>query len=47
VEQCNPETFQKIASVLAESPVGFAGLGSSVLLIALQAWRTRGSGHES
>jgi hypothetical protein len=47
VEQCNPETFQKIASVLAESPVGFAGLGCSVLLIALQAWRTRGSGHES
>jgi len=43
VEQCSPETFLKIASVLAENPVGFAGLGSSVLLIGLRAWRTRGS----
>jgi hypothetical protein len=46
VEQCNPETFQRIASLLAERPVGFAGLGASVLLIALQAWRSRDSGHE-
>jgi len=38
VQQCNPETFQQITSVLADSPVGFAGLGGSVLLIALRAW---------
>jgi hypothetical protein len=46
VEQCNPETFQKIASVLAERPVGIAGLAGSLLLIALQAWRSRGAGQE-
>jgi len=39
VEQCNPETFQKIASVMAEIPVGIAGLGGSALLFALLAWR--------
>ena len=47
VEQSNPETFQQIASLLAEKPVGMAGLGGSVLLIALQTWRGRGSTQES
>ena len=46
VEQCSPETFQKIASLLAESPVGMAGIGGSVLLIALRAWRLRGLGQD-
>jgi DNA-binding MurR/RpiR family transcriptional regulator len=44
VEQSNPETFQQIASLLAENPVGMAGLGGSVLLIALRAWRIRRAG---
>lgn len=46
VEQCNPETFTQIASLLTESPVGIAGLGGSLLLIAVQAWHNRGPGHE-
>jgi hypothetical protein len=41
VEQSNPEIFQQIASLLAKNPVGMAGLGGSVLLVALQAWRRR------
>jgi hypothetical protein len=46
VQQCNPETFQRLAALLAESPVGIAGMGGSVLLIALRAWRNRSSGQE-
>jgi hypothetical protein len=46
VEQSNPETFQRIASLLAEDPVAIAGLGGSIFLVALQAWRRRGSDHE-
>jgi hypothetical protein len=46
VEQSNPDTFQRIASLLAEHPVAIAGLGGSVLLVALQAWRTSGPKHE-
>ncbi len=47
VEQSNPETFQRIASLLADKPIGVAGLGGSLLLIALQAWRSRGSTPET
>jgi hypothetical protein len=39
VEQCKPETFQRVATLLAESPVAMAGLGASMLVLALQAWR--------
>ena len=39
VEQCSPDTFQQVASVLADSPVAMAGLGSYALLMAVQAWR--------
>jgi len=46
VEQCNPDTFQQIASLLAENPLGIAGLSGSVLLLALQGWRKRGSNRE-
>jgi hypothetical protein len=46
VEQSSPETFQRIASVLADHPMGMAGLGGSVLLMSLQAWRSRGSTQE-
>ena len=46
VEQRNPETFQRIAVLLAGSPVAIAGLGGAVLLVALQAWRKRGSDDE-
>lgn len=41
VEQCSPETFQRLATLLAESPASMAGLGASMLLLALQAWRKR------
>lgn len=44
VEQCSPETFHQIASLLAETPVGIAGVSGSVLLLALRAWRNRDSG---
>ena len=47
VEQSNPEIYQQVASLLAKNPVGMAGLGRSVLLVALQAWRKRGSTQES
>ena len=47
VEQSSPETFQRIASVLIEHPAGMAGLGGSILLMSLQAWRSRGSTQES
>lgn len=43
VEQCNPETFQRIATLLAGNPVALAGLGGSMLLVALQAWCRRGA----
>jgi hypothetical protein len=46
VEQCNPDAFHQIASFLAENPAGIAGLGGSVLLLALQAWRKRASTRE-
>jgi hypothetical protein len=46
VEQSNPETFQRIASLLAEHPVGMAGLGGSVLLLAMQALSVYGSTRE-
>jgi hypothetical protein len=47
VEQCNPDAFSQVASFLTENPVGIAGLGGSVLLLALQAWRKRESIRES
>jgi hypothetical protein len=47
VEQSNPQTFQRIASLLAEHPVGMAGLGGSVLLLALQGLTVYGSTHEA
>jgi len=43
VEQCSPDTFHQIASLLGENPVGIAGLSSSVLLLALRAWRRHDS----
>jgi len=46
VEQCNPDTFQQVASLLAETPVGIAGVSGSVLLLALRAWRQRDSSRE-
>ena len=46
VEQCNPHTLQQIASLLAASPVGTAGLGGSAVLLALQGWRKCGSNRE-
>jgi hypothetical protein len=46
VEQCSPDTFQQIASLLAENPLAMTGLAGSALLFALQAWRKRGSNHE-
>ncbi len=39
IEQLDPATFQQIPSLLADHPVGMAGLSGSVLLLALQAWR--------
>lgn len=47
VEQCSPETFERIASLLAQTPVGMAGVGGSVLLVALQAWRRQGLARET
>jgi hypothetical protein len=47
VEQRNPEAFQQIASLMAEHPLGTAGVGTSVALMALQAWRRRGSAQGS
>jgi hypothetical protein len=46
VEQYKPETFQQIASLLAETPVGIASVSGSVLLLALHAWRQRDSSRE-
>jgi hypothetical protein len=39
VEQCAPETFWRIAMLLAESPMAMTGLTVSAYLMALQAWR--------
>jgi hypothetical protein len=41
VEQCDPQALEHVASLLAESPAGMAGLGGSVLLFAMQSWRAR------
>jgi hypothetical protein len=44
VEQSSPDTFQQIASLLAERPVGVASVSASVLLLTLHVWRRRRHG---
>lgn len=43
VEQVNPESFMQIVPLLADHPIGIAGVTASVLLVTLQAWRQRAS----
>ena len=42
VEQLSPDTFQQIGSLLADNPIIAASVSSSLLLLALRAWRRRG-----
>ena len=42
VEQLSPDTFQQIGSLLADNPITAASVSSSLLLLALRAWRRRG-----
>jgi len=41
VEQCNPDALLQIGSMMADGPLGVASLSSSILLMALSAWRQR------
>jgi hypothetical protein len=41
VEQCSPDTFQQVSSMLADTPLGIASVSGSVLLLALRAWHQR------
>lgn len=43
VEQASPESFMQIVPLLADHPIGMAGVTASVLLVTLQAWRQRGA----
>jgi hypothetical protein len=43
VEQASPESLLQIVPLLADHPVGMAGVAASVLLVTLQAWRQRAS----
>jgi len=46
IEQSSPDTFQQVASLLAENPLGVAGLSASLLMLVLRAWRKRAAGHD-
>jgi hypothetical protein len=46
VEQSSPDTFQQIASLLVQHPVGIASISGSILLLARHAWRHRDASRE-
>lgn len=41
VEQACPDSLLQLGPLLADSPLGMAGITTSVLLLTLQAWRQR------
>lgn len=44
VEQCSPDALLQVGSMLADNPVGWAGVSGSLLALAIAVWRRRAAG---